>query len=200
MLIWKLLKLTDFKKRKFPILLKTFTVNATNKTTIMFFGFICQNVSSRVLRISQIGGSRQELSDEHTVSFVRQFWIFDLNIGVAELLGDRGSQNSKESRHLWSTCFWHDRSPYFCMPACTAKRVLFGTLICILSTLVKDTKWSWLSWVTLPKMKFWHWSFRINNICFYASQIEMPRRLSCRQSCLRSKGVREKYGYMRLLT
>ena len=64
-----------------PILLKIFTVNTTSKTAILFFGFICQNICRRALRISQIGFSRQELSNEDTMSFVRKFRIFDLNIG-----------------------------------------------------------------------------------------------------------------------
>ena len=46
-----------------------------------FFGFICQNIDRSLLRTSQIYFSRQELSNEHKMSVVRQFWIFDLNIG-----------------------------------------------------------------------------------------------------------------------
>ena len=52
----------------FPIFLKIFTVNAMTNMAILFFGFICQNINSRVLRISQIGFSRQELSNEHAMS------------------------------------------------------------------------------------------------------------------------------------
>ena len=59
------------------------------------------------------------------MSLVRQFWIFDLNVKITDLVGD-GRPNSKESCHFWSTCFWHDRSPYICLPACTAKKCFFG--------------------------------------------------------------------------
>ena len=31
-----------------------------------------------------------------------------------------GDQNSKESHRIWSASFWHSRSPYICLPACTA--------------------------------------------------------------------------------
>ena len=73
--------------------------------------------------------SCQEHSNEHTMSLVRQFWVFGLAIGVDDLL-EAGGQNSKGSRHLCSTCFWHGRSPYICLPACTAKNVAFrDTLI-----------------------------------------------------------------------
>ena len=39
--------------------------------------------------------SRQELSNEHTMSFVPQFWIFDLTIGVADLFGGRGTKTQR---------------------------------------------------------------------------------------------------------
>ena len=109
----------------FQTFLITFTVNTTTETIILLFSFICQDINSIVLQISQIGFSRQELSNEHMMGFVRQFRIFDLYIGFADLLGADGDQKSKESRHLWSTCFWHDSSLVFaCQPA-RPKKVIF---------------------------------------------------------------------------
>ena len=32
------------------------------------------------------------------------------------------------SRHSWSACFWHGRSPYICLIACTSKNAFFYTL------------------------------------------------------------------------
>ena len=77
--------------------------------------------------------------NEHTMSSVRQFWIFDLTLGVADPLGAGwGGQNSKESRHIWSSCFWHGRPPYICLPACTAIKSFFGTLSIFWLILVDD--------------------------------------------------------------
>ena len=80
----------------FPILLKIFIVNRTTNMAILFLGFICQNIGSRALRISQICFSRQELSNEHTMSIV-QFWIFNLNIGVVELLWAGGIKTQRRA-------------------------------------------------------------------------------------------------------
>ena len=42
--------------------------------------------------------------------------------------GDRGGgRSSKENRHFWSACFWHDRSRHIYLPAGTAKKYVFGT-------------------------------------------------------------------------
>ena len=72
------------------LLLKIFTVHKTTNIVILFFGFNCQNIGSRVLRISQICFPRQGLSNGYSMSFVLQFWIFDLNIEVTDILGARG--------------------------------------------------------------------------------------------------------------
>ena len=70
---------------------------------------------------------------EHTMSVVGQFWIFDLTRyrGCWPFGGRGGDQNSKASRHIWSTCFWNDRSPSICLPACKAKKCSFGTPYCV---------------------------------------------------------------------
>ena len=81
----------------FSLRLKISTVNNTTKTAIVFLSFICQNISIRALRISQIVFfPRQELANEHTLSFVRQFSLIygyrDLNIGIADLSGAGGTK------------------------------------------------------------------------------------------------------------
>ena len=82
-----------------PIVLKILTVNTTSKTAILFFfGFICQNINSRVLRISQIGFSRQERS----MSFERQFLMLDLNIGFADLLEARGGDQIQRKATIFA--------------------------------------------------------------------------------------------------
>ena len=92
--------------------------------------YIFQNIGSRLLWISQVHFARQEISNEHTMSFVRQFRIFDFYIGIADLFGaGRRGQNWKEIRHFWSACFWYDRSRYICLPACTTKKCFLGALM-----------------------------------------------------------------------
>ena len=103
-----------------------FIKNWTTFKAILFF-FVCifLNFGGRALWIPNMF-FRQELSNEDTIRFVRQFWIFHPILGVADLFGGRGDQNSKENRRLWSACFWHDMSRYICLPTCMVKEVLFG--------------------------------------------------------------------------
>ena len=108
------------------MLLNTFTRNRTTYTAILFFS-VFRNIGIRVLWIWQISFPRQELSNEHTMNYVRQCWILDLNIGATDLLGTGGGRSSKENRHFWSACFWHDRSRHIYLPAGTAKKYVFGT-------------------------------------------------------------------------
>ena len=113
----------------FTMLFEKITDKGTTIPAILFCVCIFQNICRRVLWIAQICFSHQKLSNEHTMSLVRHLWIFDLTIGVADIFGAGGrDQNSKESRHLWSTCFWHHRSPYICLPACTAKKFFYTLL------------------------------------------------------------------------
>ena len=101
---------------------KVIRENEITATAILFFVCISKNIGNIVLSLSKGCFSCQKLSNEHTMSSVRQFWNFDTFIGVADPLGaGGGDQNSKQSRHIWSACFWHGRSPYICLPACTAK-------------------------------------------------------------------------------
>ena len=129
-LIRKLLtRQTDFKCEivLFLILLKILTVNRTTNTAILFFGFIYQNLGDRVLRISQIRFSRPGLSNENTMSFVRQFWIFDINIGVVDLFDAGGPKLKGEPPSLvkgflaWQVTF------FFCLPDYMAKKAFLGT-------------------------------------------------------------------------
>ena len=84
----------------FTILLWNIHGKRDDSNGYLVFRLYLKNIGSRVLWIAQICFSRQELSNEHTMSLVRQFWIFDLTIEVAELLGAKRDQNSKEGRHL----------------------------------------------------------------------------------------------------
>ena len=113
----------------FTVLLEIFTGKGTRITAILFFVCIFQNICSRVLQMAQVCFSRQELSIKHKKSFVRQFCIFGFTIGVADFLGAGGDQNSKESHHLRSSCFWRGRSPYICLPARRAQNRFFNTLM-----------------------------------------------------------------------
>ena len=79
------------------------------------------------------------------------FEFLTLLLRVADTLGPSGGdQNLKESHHIWSAYFWHDRSP-ICLPACAANEVLFGTL-CQCSGWYWWMLYAW-SWWELPR---WH--------------------------------------------
>ena len=50
--------------------------------------------------MSQICFSRQELSNEHEITFARQFGMFDIHIGVDDLLGAGGPKLKGEPPSL----------------------------------------------------------------------------------------------------
>ena len=64
------------------------------------FVFVCifhLNFGNRILWIPQICFPRQELSNEHTITFVRQFWIFGLNKVVADPMGAGGTKTQRRA-------------------------------------------------------------------------------------------------------
>ena len=134
----------------FPIFLKIFTVNAMTNMAILFFGFICQNINSRVLQISQIGFSRQELSIEQTMSFVT-ILNFNLCVGFADLLGARGTKAQGEKPSLVNILpAW--QATFICLPACMAKKFF--------DTLMRDDGWRGqkeMGWVQAIIVLIW-WS------------------------------------------
>ena len=74
--IRKPLRQTDLKRTKMLYLQYFFEIFTWKETTIpaiLFFACIFQSICSGVLWIAQVWFSRQELSNKHTMSFVRQF-------------------------------------------------------------------------------------------------------------------------------
>ena len=65
--------------------------NKITATGILFFVRIFQNIGNRVLFLSKAVFSWQKLSNEHTMSSVRQFRNFDPIKGIADPLGAGGT-------------------------------------------------------------------------------------------------------------
>ena len=93
--------------------------------------------------------SRQWLSNEHTMSFVLQFWTFDLNIGVADIFWAGVRPKLKLEFLSFVTVSWHDRSPYICLLAWTTTKVFFGRDTLTYTHINRDQTFllSWLLWL-----------------------------------------------------
>ena len=131
---------------------------------------IFQNIGNRALSLSKSCFSFQKPSNEHMMSSVRQLWNFNLK-GLPTPWGlEEGDQNSKKSHRIWSAYFWHGRSPYICLPACTAIEVLFGTLF-------QCSGWYWWimyvwSWRGPPKWHPMSFAFRTASSSYQRNKIK----------------------------
>ena len=94
-----------------------------------YFVFICisQNIENRVLSLSKSRFSFKSFRMSMRWALCDNFEISTLLSPTPWGLRER-DQNSKESHHIWSACFWHGRSLYICLLVCTDIKVLFGTL------------------------------------------------------------------------
>ena len=97
----------------------------TTITTILFFVCIFQNIANRVLRMARVVTSFRM---SKRWSLYDNFAFLSLLFGSLTIWGP-GDQSSKESRQLLPTCFWHERSPYICLSACTVKKCILDTLM-----------------------------------------------------------------------
>ena len=108
------------------ILLKIFTVNRATNTAICFWVLFV-----KILVVEYREYHRPVFLVESFRMSIRQASYDNCEFSTLiyrghRTFGGRGGGGGKtQRRDTWSTCFWHDRSRYICLPSSTAKKSVF---------------------------------------------------------------------------